>query len=354
MKEGTTMTKREFLAGLAAATGVTLVGPAGAWADRIRILGGTPRDGDVPYATGQVSPEWRRLVAAVKVGDQKSHGALHVFWLHGPAAAAPLAIATLEDARARGDLVITERESATVPSLVVDNRGKTHVFLLAGEILLGGKQNRVVTEDVLLPPRSGPVDLQVYCVEQGRWSVGGGGMGFGARGTFAAPQLRSKVMERKSQAEVWAEVSRYAARAAAPSPSGSYQAIYDKPEVKAHQAEVERTLDARTAPGALGAAVFAGGTFAGLDLFQDAALFAGEWPKLLRAHALETYDRGAIRDVNERERRARVEELLRRAAAVEGSLRRGAGVGTLFEFRLDKQRGAALVAEGQVVHAAVL
>ncbi len=70
--------------------------------------------------------------------------------------------------------------------------------------------------------------------------------------------------------------------------------------------------------------------------------------------ALETYDRAAPRDVGDRELRTRVEELLRRAAAVEGSLRRGAGVGTLFEFRLDKQRGAALVAEGQVVHVAVL
>ncbi len=62
------------------------------------------------------------------------------------------------------------------------------MVLLAGEILLGGKQNRVMTEDILLPPLSAPVDLQVYCVEQGRWSVsasgGGGTTSFGVRGTF--------------------------------------------------------------------------------------------------------------------------------------------------------------------------
>lgn len=39
--------------------------------------------------------------------------------------------------------------------------------LLAGEILLGGKQNRVLTEDILLPPGSGPRNVGVYCVEGG-------------------------------------------------------------------------------------------------------------------------------------------------------------------------------------------
>jgi hypothetical protein len=347
------MTKREFLAVLGAAAGTTIGYPLAGWADRLRILGGPPGP-DAPGVAGQTSAELAKFLAGVTVGARRSHGALHVFWLHGAAAAAPLTLATLEEARDRGDLVIAERERAAVPALVVDNRGKTHVLLLAGEILLGGKQNRVVTEDILLPPLSGPVDLHVYCVEQGRWNPGGAGASFSGQGTFAAPQLRSKVMERRGQSEVWAEVYRYAARAAAPSPTQSYQAIYDKPEVKAHQAEVARALEARTAPGALGAAVWAPGGFAGLDLFRDGGLFAREWPKILRAHALETYDRPVREEVDEPGLRTFLATLLRRAGAVEGALRRSVGVGRLFEFRLDAQRGSALVAEGQVVHAAVL
>ena len=153
-------------------------------------------------------------------------------------------------------------------------------------------------------------------MEQGRWSVsgsgGGGTTGFGARGTFAAPALRSTVLERKSQREVWAEVDRYSARVAAPSATGSYQAI-----------------------------------------FQDASLFTREWPKLLSAHAGEAYGR-RVPEGDERALRARIEELLKKSAAAEGSLRRNAGAGRRFEFRVDRARGAALVAEGQVVHAAIL
>lgn len=133
------MTKREFLTVLAGATGAALIRPAGARADRIRILPGAPPDGDLPAVAGQASPERRR-----RSRSRRSR------------------------TPARGATSVpTERERATVPLLVVDNRGKAHALLLAGEILLGGKQNRVVTEDVLLPPLSGPVDLRSTASSRG-------------------------------------------------------------------------------------------------------------------------------------------------------------------------------------------
>lgn len=328
---------------------VAAYGARPAWADRLRILGG---GGDRPvFAPGQVSPEFQRFVGGVGVGEVRTHGPLRVVWLHG-AAGAPLAVTTLEEARGRSDLVITERDQASVPELVIENRGKTHVLLLAGEILLGGKQNRVLTEDLLLPPLSGPRAIGVYCVEQGRWA--GRTRDFDTRGSFAAPQLRAKVLERAGQSQVWAEVDRYARRAAAPSATGSYQAIYEKREVKAHMDEVERGLDARAAAGALGAAVFVGRALSGLDLFFEPGLFARQWPKLLRAQALDGYGRGTGSDGDDAAARERVEELLRAAAKVEGSLRSNAGVGRLFEFRASGQRGAALVFDGRVMHAAIV
>lgn len=345
------MRKRDFLRWVGVGVGIGVVRPVTAAADRIRILGA---GGEVERFAipGQLSPEFTRVMTSARVGGSRAHGALLVFWLHAEPPATSLGIATLDEARTRGDLLITERDQATVPTLVVENRGKTHVLLLAGEILLGGKQNRVVTEDVLLPPRSRPVPLAVYCVEQGRWA--GRATHFESRGTFAAPALRARVMERAPQSEVWTEVNKYAAKSAAPSSTGSYQAIYDKPEVQAHQKEVEQAIDHRAAPGARGAAVFAGERLTALDLFQDATLFARQWPKLLHAHAIETYDRRSERPPEARALRSWLEDLLLKTARTEGSLRGNAGVGALFEFRVDRLRGSALIAEGQVVHAAVL
>ena len=342
--------RRDFLrlVGLGAAGALAL--PPAAWADRIRILGGSGPEPSI--AIGHVSLDLRRFLSGVRVGQARGHGDLLAFWLHGAAPAAALDVATLEEARSRGDLLITERDQATVPQLIVENRGKVHVLLLAGEILLGGKQNRVLSEDILLPPFSGPRNIGVYCVEQGRWA--GRGKDFEAKGTFAAPALRSRLMEKADQGKVWGEVDKYSRLAGAASPTQSYQDIYEKPEVKDHLKAVEQGIDLRAAPGALGAAVFVGQALAGLDLFHDPGLFAREWPKLLRAQALDAYRRPIAPGWDEGRLRKRVEEVLGAAAKAEGILRGNAGVGQLFEFRVDGLRGAALLVDGRVVHTAIL
>lgn len=347
-------TRRSFLRMLGISGAVGGLAPsATAWADRMRILGGGGGGSASaePFSVVRGSAEFQQALGGVRVGDARSHGGLLVLWLHG-APGAPLDVATLEETRSRGDLLLMERDQASVPELIVENRSKSYVLLLAGEILLGGKQHRVLREDILLPPASGPRNIGVYCVEQGRWA--GRAKHFEAKGSFAAPGLRSRVMEKADQGRVWAEVDRYAKSLSALSPTRSYQEIYDKREVKEHLADVERGLDHRTALGALGAAVFVGPTMVGLDVFFDAGVFGRQWPKLLRAAALEAYREERPADTNEQRARLRVAEVLQTAAKAEGTLRENAGVGSLFEFRAKGFRGSGLVFDRRVVHAAVL
>jgi len=175
-----------------------------------------------------------------------------------------------------------------------------------------------------------------------------------SKGSFAQPGLRSKLLERPDQGRVWDSVAKSARAAEVPaSPTGSYQAIYEDGKVQAHLSEVERGLPLRAPASAHGAAVFAGVSLLGLDLFHAPWLFGREWPKLLRAHAVEAYRRPAAPDTLEPKLRAQVEGLIAQAAKVEGTLRGNAGVGQLFEFRVAGNRGAALVFENRVVHTAI-
>jgi hypothetical protein len=341
-------TRRQWIKVAGIAVGA-LAAPASAWADRLRILGDV--EPNQPFALGQVSPDLQRFLAGIRVGDARLRSPMTVFWLHGTHDVSPLDVATLEEARARGDLVIAELAQATVPELVVENRGKPYVLLLAGEILLGGKQNRVLKEDILLPPSSGRRSIGVYCVEQGRWSGRAGT--FDTRSSFAAPELRSRVMDKANQSAIWAEVDKYSRRVGASSTTQNYQEVYEKPDVKKHLATIEQNMDSRAAPGAIGGAVFIGSRLTGLDLFQDAGLFARQWPKLLRAHALEAYGRPAP-GVDEKDLRRRMEALLLKGSKAEGVLRGNAGVGQIFETRLDGLRASALVFDGGVPHAAIL
>ncbi len=343
-------TRRSLLTSLGAAGAAVFGLPTLAFADRIRILSG---GGTGAPLGGQHSPELERAMASLALGPVASQGGLAVLWLlpGTPAPDSPLEIATLEEARARGALTVVERAQATVPELIAENRGKAYVLMLAGEILIGGKQNRVLREDLLLPPSSGPRNIAVYCVEQGRWNEAR--KDFESRSSVVQPTVRSQVLRNAEQSRIWSGVAAASQAMRASSPTGSYQEVYDKPEVKAHLDGATKGLDARVAPTAVGAAVFVGASLVGVDCFRSSTLFAREWPKLLRAYALDAYQ-APTGGWDEPAARARVEGLLRGAGRVEGGLRENAGAGRLFEFTLDKSRGAALVFEGQVIHVAIL
>ncbi len=84
--------------------------------------------------------------------------------------------------------------------MVTNNSGKTLV-LIAGEIIIGGKQDRIVGEDCVIASSNKPVPVNVYCVEHGRWTErssfgqsransGSGGDASGVAGLAAAACAR--------------------------------------------------------------------------------------------------------------------------------------------------------------------
>ncbi|MEI9970328.1 MAG: DUF6569 family protein [Terracidiphilus sp.] len=56
-----------------------------------------------------------------------------------------------------------------VNTLVLVNHSKRPLLLLAGEIVTGGKQDRIVAKDRIVPADADPIDLGVFCIEPGRW-----------------------------------------------------------------------------------------------------------------------------------------------------------------------------------------
>ena len=220
--------------------------PNGTSAQRRRVLGEASDIHQSPPG-GKPDGDLSSWLLSMRVGPAAAHASLLAFWLAAKDEPSKFDITTLDEARRSGTLLITERAQATVPELIVDNRGKVPVFLLAGEILVGGKQNRILIEDVLLPPLSGVRPLGVYCVEQGRWNDGS--REFSSKGSFAQPRLRSKLLEGAGQRQVWDSVAQASREyLASPAPTQSYQAIYDDQRIRAHADEVERTAQLRLPP----------------------------------------------------------------------------------------------------------
>jgi len=76
----------------------------------------------------------------------------------------------LHEALASKAIVVEETANGTVNELIARNVGDRPVLILEGESVMGAKQNRLITIDMLIAAGA-YVTVQVGCVEQGRWDV---------------------------------------------------------------------------------------------------------------------------------------------------------------------------------------
>src|SRR3712207_5286074 len=97
-------------------------------------------------------------------------------------------------------------EGASVLVLVASNGGNRPVLMLEGHVLEGGWQNRVLARSVLVPARSS-LEVEVACVEAGRWH---GGRRHTFSGRRTSPRVRSAVQQSAQgrQRAVWDGVDR--------------------------------------------------------------------------------------------------------------------------------------------------
>lgn len=111
---------------------------------------------------------------------------------------------TLAEAKKNGWVEIIELPGDEQVSLLkVRNNGPKPLLLLSGELLLGGKQDRVVAKDTIVPAGE-TKDVEVFCVEHGRWD--GMSRSFEYGGTMVPDKVR-KSAQYGGQAEVWGEVA---------------------------------------------------------------------------------------------------------------------------------------------------
>jgi len=194
-------------------------------------------------------------------------------------------------------------DRAQVNSLALINHSKRPLILLAGEIVTGGKQDRVISKDRIIPPGAEPLPLDVFCVEPGRWH--GASLAFEGKSLMAAPRVREKAAVARDQQQVWSatgDVRRGMADAvggAAPAElnrSSSYAELERSEALKSRieetsdtlQRDYERALrDALRGKDVIGVVVAINGEVVWADIFAEADLFRRYWPKLLRSYAVE-------------------------------------------------------------------
>ena len=300
------------------------------------------------------------LMASASAGDQGglpasasdykilapiSHGDLTIFPVVSTRVHDTSDFITLDEGIRSGEVVVTEvgnlhssmyrrqpyqvrpLRGAEVNRLVLVNNSKHPLILLAGEVVTGGKQDRVVGKDRIVPAESDPVDLSVFCVEHGRWTETSTKFDTHAS-VMLQPSVRGKAMAEKDQQKVWDEVgrSRQAMAAAVPakpaaggstgadhniyvssssevaeltaalSNTTSYAKARENKAVKQEvnsivepmQKSYESVIKQLRNQNAIGVVVAVKGHIVWADMFASSALLGKYWPKLLESYATES------------------------------------------------------------------
>src|SRR5215467_262043 len=231
----------------------------------------------------------------VEITGHQQCGSVEIFHLRWPAGD-PLTYSTLDEAlEANWIEVVESTEAGQVSRIKIINRSTQMVFLMAGEQLVGCKQNRVMNASIMVPPRA-EMPLPVTCVERGRWgyssrvfSSAGTSSHYGLRAMMsgqAHKSYRSSGMPISDQREVWGEVSRKLGAMGSPSRSDAMQDAY-----RNYAAKLKELEEKLPAPTDCNAAVFVvAGVVVGSDFFDKQETLQKLWPKLIRSCSLDALE----------------------------------------------------------------
>lgn len=277
----------------------------------------------------------------LKVLPPISRGNLTIFPVVGGEANDQAHLLTLDEGLRVGTVTVTETGnvrglvrghsrpqpsgSGEVNRLVLVNDSDRPLLLLAGEIVTGGKQDRVIGADRIIPAHSGPIDLSVFCVEPGRWVASSDHFDTDKSVAMAQPSVRNSAMNDRDQQKVWDNVNKSRAQvsetievnAAAAAPvatsgvgpgSGggvgggvlrsidgttSYAKTMAIPEVqeefKKYAVDYDSALAELKKTGARGVVVAINGRIIWADVFANNDLLVKYWQKLVRSYAAEAY-----------------------------------------------------------------
>jgi hypothetical protein len=293
----------------------------------------------LPLASGHAGEP--SAADAYRLSGPLTHDNLAIYFVHGESRPGPVPL-TLQEALLKKTVEV--RETGSVNDLEVKNTGDEAVYIQAGDIVKGGRQDRVLTVSMLLSSHSDTVSIPVFCVEHGRWS---GRVGESAEKFESAEDLlpsRSAKMAMRGAGEsgdadqtavsagahqpaavgghpssapalgsvyarqqaVWngvshiqGELSAHLGRDVASARSrSSLQLALENGDLRASRDEYVKGLETSgTADsGIIGYVVAINGRLNSAEIYPSNGLFLKMWPALLRASATEAIKDRAIKD----------------------------------------------------------
>jgi hypothetical protein len=295
------------------------------------------------------------FIESLRLGDFRHYGALTMVPLVSPLSPGAEYL-VLDEALATGRFQIGEvSDGGLVPVLRATNFTDRPVFLLEGEELIGAKQNRVLNLSVLIPAGAAVI-IPVSCVEAGRWRRHSSDFSASSNTQFAGGRARKiaqvsrslaeDVTPRSDQSDVWAMIADRAVQLGVESDTRAMADIF-----RHHSRSIDEYCRALVpVQDQVGGIFIIGGVIVGLDAFDNATSYAKLHRKLVAGYAADAL---CIRSPGGAMPRDEVNNFLKCTKSSEATSFDVVGSGRSVRLESNKLTGAALVADGRVLHLSI-
>jgi hypothetical protein len=263
--------------------------------------------------TNQAQPSEAQL-GNYRISGPYTHRNLTIFLVHGKDLITGHSFLTLQEALAQKKVIVYETKD--VNELAIRNLSNQDIYVQSGDIVRGGDQDRMISTDFIVPPKSGRMPIAAFCVESGRWSKRGNEVNasFASSENYATTkELKLAAKSANSQQAVWENVTvaqeklskNVGARVNAMASASSLELSVENRKVKETASAYINSLAKipQNKSDVIGYVFAINGKVNSADVYASKALFAKLWPKLLKASAVE-----AIAELEENAKPAAVEE----------------------------------------------
>jgi hypothetical protein len=240
------------------------------------------------------TPTVRLSGGVYRISGPYNHKNLSVFLLHAGTKDTADYL-TLQEGLKSKLVRIAEKDQEQVSELVITNDSDRPLFLQEGDRIVGGKQDRIISSSLVIPPHSRRVPLPAFCVEHGRWTEGSMQRSFGASGESAIAPLsvRRAAKVANDQSQVWDNVAKEkqmaGSLAGVPARTSSLTEAMESPGFRKIADNSVKTLEGIAAKSrdAVGVAIAINGRIEEVNVYPSHGLLQRLYPRLLRSYALQ-------------------------------------------------------------------
>jgi hypothetical protein len=214
----------------------------------------------------------------------------------GPPGPGDRNLVSFSEAIKKGYVTLSERGSASTENvhyLRVRNNSSKSVFIASGELVLGGRQDRMIKKDTIIGPSAKDQYIDVMCVEEGRWSEREKKFSYF---NYANPRLRRTLDQSGNQVVIWREILRQLDSNKIKAATLAYSATRLNKKLMPQFEDYFKFFNTalkKSDTTVVGMVCMSGNKIIGCDIFESTSLFYSEVEPLLYGYIEEAFAFGA-------------------------------------------------------------